>query len=305
MPDELHLPSSPSEQRPRSSMTLMTALDDGTTINLTVSPAPSASSAVTTSTTFTHNSFSFQISTAPPKQTLSLRTFSPFPKASCSHKQQPSDGLQNPSSTSQHPIQHSRPSNMGITLPEDVVAIDTGKNGLLFYVAPDENDDNRLSYLESPNSNGVGDYKVVKIDSAWDTRENKNKGIIVSEKNKQVAAVTWKNKQNAIEIRAYYVSRGSEQLREVCKTGDGDWYIGSLSVYIDVSMPFKIVAGTSISASVNISSNGDYNLRVFAVEDGKKHKGNDQISVFKFKKDEQAGKYTWNPDVISSKITEY
>ncbi|KAF4955699.1 hypothetical protein FGADI_4392 [Fusarium gaditjirri] len=193
---------------------------------------------------------------------------------------------------------------MGITLPEDVVAIDTGNKSLLFYVAPDDNSDNRLSYLESPNQTGVGNYSVVKIESARDTRENKTKNIIVSNQNKQVAAITWKGSQGT-EIRVYYVSRGSELLREVCKSGDSDWYIGALSYYADISNPFKIVPGTSISASVNKISDSDYNLRVFAVEEGKAIKGNNQIYVYKFKHEKQSNQYTWDGGSISSKITEY
>ncbi|KAG7419244.1 hypothetical protein Forpe1208_v003326 [Fusarium oxysporum f. sp. rapae] len=309
MPDELHLSSDPREQKPRSSMTLNTTLDDGTTINLTVSPASTASSAVTASTTFTHTSFSFQINTLPLNQALTLRTVSPSPEAPCSQKHQPSDRHPNPISTNKPRIKHSSSSKMpDVQLPEDIVAIDTGERSLLFYVAPDENGSNQLSYLESPDQYGVGNYKVVKIGHAEDKNpENDNKRmrpIIVSGKNKQVAAITWKGSEG-IEIRVYYVAEKSELLREVCKTGNGGWYIGALSYYDYISNPFKVVPGTSISASVHIPSPGKYNLRVFAVEEGKAIKGVPQIYVYKFKRDLDSGKDTWDGGSISSKITEY
>ncbi|RKK44505.1 hypothetical protein BFJ67_g9093 [Fusarium oxysporum f. sp. cepae] len=97
---------------------------------------------------------------------------------------------------------------MSITLPDDVVAIDTGKKSLMFYVYPNADNNNILSYLESPNDKGTGDFAV----------------------------------------RVYYVAKGTNFIRELCKTGDGDWFVGALSAKGET---FKIRRGTSISASVH------------------------------------------------------
>ncbi|KAG4260816.1 hypothetical protein FPRO03_02639 [Fusarium proliferatum] len=80
MPDDLHSSGEPSEERLRSSMTVETTLDDGTTINLTVSPASTESSAVTATTTFTDSSFFFHISTSLSNHTLPLPTAPTFPE---------------------------------------------------------------------------------------------------------------------------------------------------------------------------------------------------------------------------------
>ncbi|KAF5673945.1 hypothetical protein FDENT_10160 [Fusarium denticulatum] len=306
MPDELHLSSNPSEQRPRSSMALMTALDDGTTINLTVSPSPSASSVVTTSTTFTDNSFSFQISTVPPNQALPLRTVSPSSEAPCSHKQQPSDRHPKPTSRDPSPSIFSSASKMSPPqLPEDVVAIDTGEKSLLFYVGTNKNGDNVLSYLESPNAAGTGDYKVFRIAKAKDREakgdDDDTPSIVVSSKNKQVAAVTWKS-SDGIEIRVYYVEKGSEHLREVCKTGNSPWFIGSLSYYKNRGDKFPIRPGTSISASVYVPPSGRYSLRVFAADD---NKNEPNVHVHKFKRDPDDGTERWTGEPITEGVAQY
>ncbi|KAI7765261.1 hypothetical protein LZL87_009790 [Fusarium oxysporum] len=306
MPDELHLSSDPSEQRPRSSMTLMTTLDDGTTINLTVSPAPTASSAVTASTTLTHTSFSFQINTLPLNQALPLRTVSPSPEVPCSPKNRPSETPPKPTSINQPRSKHSSLSKMPeLRLPEDVVAIDTGERSLLFYVSTNRNGDNQLSYLESPDSAGTGDYKVVRITKAKDKEarddQDDTPSIVVSSQNKQVAAVTWKS-VDGIEIRVYYVEKGSEHLREVCKTGNDPWFIGSLSYYKNRSDKFPIRPGTSISASVYAPPSGRYSLRVFAADD---NKNDPNVHVHKFKRDPDNGKERWSGEPITEAITQY
>ncbi|EWY97526.1 hypothetical protein FOYG_02357 [Fusarium oxysporum NRRL 32931] len=306
MPDELHLSSNPNEQRPRSSMTLMTTLDDGTTINLTVSPASTASSAVTASTTFTHNSFSFQIHTLSPNQAPPLRTVSPSPEAPCSYKQQPSDKHPKPTGINPPRSKLSSLSKMsGPQLPEDVVAIDTGEKSLLFYVSTNRNGDNQLSYLESIDSSATGDYKIVRITKAKDREakddEEDTPSIVVSSKNKQVAAVTWKS-VDGIEIRVYYVEKGTKHLREVCKTGNNPWFIGSLSYYKNRSDKFPVRPDTSISASVYAPPSGRYSLRVFAAAD---NKNAPSIHVHKFKRDPDNGKERWSGEPITEGIAQY
>ncbi|KAJ4319847.1 hypothetical protein N0V84_006128 [Fusarium piperis] len=188
---------------------------------------------------------------------------------------------------------------MPVTLPEDVVAIDTGSKSLLFYVTADGNSHNRLSYLESPDDSGTGDYRTKKILTALDKNDDAQ-DIIVSSKNKQVAAVTW----NGSEIRVYYVADRTEHLREVCRGPDGQWRIGSLG-YSDGN---KVVvrANTSISASVHTYGGGNYNLRVFAAEEGQINDDDlPQISVYKFVHDETNKKARWAGQYITNATKKY
>ncbi|KAM6520099.1 hypothetical protein FALCPG4_013651 [Fusarium falciforme] len=197
-----------------------------------------------------------------------------------------------------------------INLPSDVVAIDTSNGSLLFYVAPDRND-SRLSYLESPDAKGGGNYEVQKIFTAADkAKKNKKENIIVSPNNKQVAAVTWHSAEG-IQVRVYYVNE-NEHLREVCKTGDGDWYIGALGFKGNT---IKIRPNTSISASVHAyspshsspshSSPSHYSLRVFAAEDNQiNHRKLPQISVFRYVVNESS-ESTWQGDHITNDIESY
>ncbi|EWZ99528.1 hypothetical protein AU210_006935 [Fusarium oxysporum f. sp. radicis-cucumerinum] len=123
---------------------------------------------------------------------------------------------------------------MSITLPDDVVAIDTGKKSLMFYVYPNADNNNILSYLESPNDKGTGDFAVRRIQVVHNPFRDNEENIYVSPNNKQV--------------RVYYVAKGTNFIRELCKTGDGDWFVGALSAKGET---FKIRRGTSISASVH------------------------------------------------------
>ncbi|KAF5565603.1 hypothetical protein FPHYL_4157 [Fusarium phyllophilum] len=133
MAEELHLPSDQVEEVPRCSMTIKTTLSDGTTINLTVSPASTGYSAATASTTFTHTSFTFHISTSLPNHVLPSRKSSPPPESYPSSISLPSEEYPKPPSTQSPPVPYLKPSNMA-GLPEDDVAINTGKRNLLFYV---------------------------------------------------------------------------------------------------------------------------------------------------------------------------
>ncbi|EEU43784.1 uncharacterized protein NECHADRAFT_82925 [Fusarium vanettenii 77-13-4] len=309
MPDELQHSEVPIEDSPRSSMTLKTTLEDGTTINLTVSPIPTASSAVTASTTFTHTSFSFQISTSLPNQVLPLRKASPSPEAHSCPISSPVKKHSKSTSANPPPGKPSKSSNMPFELPNDVVGIDSGEKSLLFYVYADPKGNYQLSYLESPNAYGTGSYTVKKIKRAkdpWEANEDDQMiDIKVSPNNKQVAAITWKGNRG-VEIRVYYVDKETEYLREVCKTGNGGWYIGALSYDDDKSNKYKIRPGTSISASVHEYGTNNYNLRVFAAEDGEVNKkGLPQISVFKFTHDESESASTWQGVYITNTVTEY
>ncbi|KAL3593345.1 hypothetical protein FPOAC2_07641 [Fusarium poae] len=309
MPDQ-H-PSSTMEARVAPSLTLQATLSDGTSINVTFSPASAASSALTASTTLTTTSCSFEINTSLPTNTASLdkasQTFQVKP-ASQHSSSSASLSSAKPSKTfhaSFPPTKDKHPSNMSVTLPSDVVAIDTTKKSVLFYVAPDQNNDNRLSYLESPNAKGTGNYTVEKIDRASIPGTKKYENILVSEKNKQVAAVTWID-GGGVQIRVYYVARGTENLREVCKTGDGEWYIGALGQ--GSSRKIFVRENTSISASVHDYGSKGYNLRVFAAEkDQINGKRLPQIGVFKFVHDENAEDPPHWGDVnyITDQIEEY
>ncbi|KAL5627038.1 hypothetical protein ACKRZS_013882 [Fusarium odoratissimum] len=193
---------------------------------------------------------------------------------------------------------------MPFALPDDVVAIDTGKKSLLFYVYADRNGNNILSYLESPDQYGNGNFSVNRIAIAKNPfRNNEEESIVVSPNNKQVAAVTWTGPQG-IEVRVYYVGKDKNLLRELCKTGDGGWYVGSLSVK---GNKYKVTPGTSISASVHTYQPGNsYNLRVFAAEDGEVNdKDLPQISVFKFLHDESGKAASWQGDYITEAIERY
>ncbi|KAI5459233.1 hypothetical protein BGZ63DRAFT_491323 [Mariannaea sp. PMI_226] len=309
MPDELQHSNDPIEEFPRSSMTLKTILDDGTTINLTVSPIPTASSSVTASTTFTHTSFSFQISTSLPDQVLPLHKASPSPEAHSSPTCSPVKRPLKSTSANPPPGKRSKPNNMSYQLPNDVFAIDSGEKSLLFYVYADPKGNYQLSYLESPNASGTGSYTSKKIKRAkdpWETNEDDQMiDIKVSPNNKQVAAITWKGPRG-VEIRVYYVDKDTENLREVCKTGNSGWYIGALSYNDDISNKYKVRPNTSISASVHEYGTNNYNLRVFAAEDGEiNKKGLPQISVFKFNHDETETVSTWQGVYITNTITEY
>ncbi|KAF5530339.1 hypothetical protein FMEXI_13627 [Fusarium mexicanum] len=306
MAEELHLLSDQVQEVPRSSMTIETALSDGTTINLAVSPASTASSAVTASTTFTHTSFSFHISTSLPIHALSSRKSSPPPEFHPSPISSPSEEYSKPTSIPSPPIQYLKPSKMVASLPEDVVAINTGKKNLLFYVYANKDGDNELSYLESPNEHGNGNFVMKKIKAARNPFKNdEDEVIVVSPNNKQVAAVTWVGPQG-IEIRVYYVKKGDERIREVCKTGDAGWEVGALSVK---GNPYRVSHGTSISASVHYyQSKGSYNLRVFAARDGvdgTNENGVAQITSFKFMNDGSPEDATWQGNFITDAITKY
>ncbi|KAJ3528732.1 hypothetical protein NM208_g10075 [Fusarium decemcellulare] len=308
MPDEPQHSKDPIEDSPRSSMTLKTTLDDGTTINLTVSPIPTASSAVTASTTFTHTSFSFQISTSLPNQVLPLHKASPSPEAHSCLISSPEKHLKSTSANTP-PGKRSKSSNMPFQLPNDVVAIDSGEKSLLFYVYADPKENYQLSYLESPNQFGTGSYTVNKIKRArdpWEANEDDQMiDIRVSPSNKQVAAITWKG-HKGVEIRVYYVDKDTEYLREVCKSGNSGWYIGALSYNDEKSNKYKVRPNTSISASVHEYGTNNYNLRVFAAEDGEVNKkGLAQISVYKFTHDESETASTWQGVYITNTVTEY
>ncbi|KAG5801637.1 hypothetical protein H9Q74_012945 [Fusarium xylarioides] len=299
MPDERNLSSDSIEKRPRSSMTLNTTLDDGTTINLAVSPA----STVTASTSFTHTSFSFHISTSLPNHDLASRKLSRSPESHSSPISSPLESTPKPTSTFPHPVQSPKPSTMSLPLPEDVVAIDTSKKSLLFYVYTDKFDTNRLSYLESSDEFAKGIFKVNKIKTVRND-DDPSEDIVVSSQNKQVAAVTWVGPEG-IEIRVYYVSKGDEVLREVCKTGDGEWTAGALSLD---GNSWDVRPGTSISASVHYYKNqNNYNLRVFASKPDPKNIGPPRISVFKFWKDysDPSSTPTWQGNPITDANTKY
>ncbi|RKL16315.1 hypothetical protein BFJ70_g15066 [Fusarium oxysporum] len=186
------------------------------------------SSAVTTSTTFTHTSLSLHIITSRPNHALPSRFSSPSPVSS------PSENTPKPTSIKPPPVACLKPSEMSITLPDDVVAIDTGKKSLMFYVYPNADNNNILSYLESPNDKGTGDFAVRRIQVVHNPFRDNEENIYVSPNNKQV--------------RVYYVAKGTNFIRELCKTGDGDWFVGALSAKGET---FKIRRGTSISASVH------------------------------------------------------
>ncbi|KAF5565602.1 hypothetical protein FPHYL_4156 [Fusarium phyllophilum] len=119
------------------------------------------------------------------------------------------------------------------------------------------------------------------------------------------AAVTWVG-PNGIEIRVYYVNKGDERIREVCKTGDGGWFVGALSVK---GNPYRVSPGTSISASVHYyESKKSYNLRVFSARDGVDgtNKNNvAQISSFKFMNDESPEDATWQGNFITDAVARY
>ncbi|KAJ4044308.1 hypothetical protein NW756_004640 [Fusarium oxysporum] len=296
MSDELHSSRDSREESSGSSPTLKATLEatleDGTAINLTVSPSSTESSTVTASTTFTHTSFSFHISTSLPNNALPSRNSSPSPEPQPSPISSPSEETPKPSSTKPPPVAYSKPSKMPITLPDDVVAIDTSKNSLLFYVYPNPDGHNILSYLESPDDEGNGDFSVHRIQLAKNPfNKNQEENIYVSPSNKQV--------------RVYYVARESNFIRELCKTGDGNWYVGSLSAR---GKTYRVSPGTSISASVHAEQNGNrYDLRVFASEDGNVNvKGLPQISVFKYLRTGNSAKPpTWNNSYITEEVEKY
>ncbi|KAM0206394.1 hypothetical protein ACHAPA_009564 [Fusarium lateritium] len=185
-----------------------------------------------------------------------------------------------------------------VTLPEDVVAIDTGSRSLLFYVTPDAEGRNRLSFLESPDDTGTGDYKTRKILTAMDKDENAE-NILVSAKNKQVAAITW----GGSEVRVYYVDK-AEHIREVCRGSDGQWKIGALGSGNGNKVTIR--ANTSISASVHTYGSNNYNLRVFAAEEGQFNDDElPQISVYKFVHDETSKSPRWGGQWITSATKKY
>ncbi|KLO89478.1 uncharacterized protein LW93_1537 [Fusarium fujikuroi] len=310
MPDDLHSSGEPTEERVRSSMTVETTLDDGTTINLTVSPASTESSAVTTTTTFTDSSFFFHISTSLPNHTLPLPTAPTFSEVP-SPINLSSDTRPKPDSEKLSARQLPRLSNMSKTLPEDVVAIDTGKKSFLFYVVPSSKG-NQLVYLESPDDTGTGDYTRHVIRKAYDPiakeEQDRYKEIYVSNENKQVAAITWLGPKG-VEIRVYYVEPVNQNIRELCMTGDTTtWEIGSLSWNQKISSKFQVRPNSSISASVHVydAGNFNYNLRVFAAEQNKMS-DNDlpQIHVYKFKRDESKKPASWGFDAITNELTEF
>ncbi|KAJ4141766.1 hypothetical protein NW768_000983 [Fusarium equiseti] len=309
MPDELHPLVDASRENPRSSMTLVSTLDDGTTIKLTVSPASTESSAVTASTTFTHTSFSFHISTTVPSNSLASHKAPTPPETHSCSVSSTSDRHPKHTSTDISLVNHPGPGNMTTTLPNDVVAIDTGEKSLLFYVAADPKGTYQLSYLESPDNAGNGSYTAKKIKRAKDRSEtNEDDAMIdikVSPNNKQVAAITWQGTQGT-EIRVYYVDKENEHLREVCRTGNSGWYIGALSFDDDRSNKYEIRPNTSISASVHEYGPNNFNLRVFAAEAGETNKkGLHQISVFKFNRDESNKAASWQGTYITNAITGY
>ena len=92
----------------------------------------------------------------------------------------------------------------------------------------------------------------------------------------------------------------------MCKTGSSGWYIGALSYHDDTSNKYKVRSNTSISASVHEYGTCNYNLRVFAAEDGEiNKKGLPQISVFKFNHDESEKDNRWQGSSITNTINEY
>ncbi|KAF5234786.1 hypothetical protein FANTH_11975 [Fusarium anthophilum] len=292
MAEELHLPSDQVQEVPRSSMTIETTLSDGTTINLAVSPASTESSAVTASTTFTRTSFSLHISTSLPNQALSSRASSPSQKPQTSPISLPSEETPKPTSTQPPPVTYLKPSKMStpITLPEDVVAIDTGKKSLMFYVYPDEDGKNILSYLESDDASAKGSFTLERISTVYNPFKKSAEAVRVSAKNKQV--------------RVYYVDSKTNDIREVCKTGDRKWEVGSLSTQGE---NFPVRAGTSISASVHAADDGcEYELRVFAAPEGKVNTNRvPQISLLRYVVKKKSTATEWKANYITENITEY
>ncbi|KAF5705053.1 hypothetical protein FGLOB1_8193 [Fusarium globosum] len=239
------------------------------------------------STTFTHISFPHHISTSLPNHPFPSRKSSPPRTSHPSPVSLPSsEETPKPTSTQPPPVAYLKPSKMSITLPNDVLSIDTGKKSLMFYVYPEEDSNNILSYLGSPNDKTQNDWHLY--------------GQEISERPKPFHRGGRKHQG----VRGYYFERKDNHLRELCKSGDGDWFVGSLSVTVE---NFKIRAGTSNSASVHADQSGNnYELRVFAAEEGKVNlNGIPQIAVIKYARNGLSDTPVWDSSYITEKIKRY
>lgn len=78
------------------------------------------------------------------------------------------------------------------------MAIDTGKKSFMFYVYPDEDQKNILSYLESDDATAKSSFTLERISTAYNPFKKSTEAVRVSSKNKQVAAITW-NSTNGTE----------------------------------------------------------------------------------------------------------
>lgn len=156
----------------RATMTLQATLQDGTSINLTISPGSRSTPAVTASATLGHSSLSIGIHTSPSNP---IRSTTPSLRKYQSPAAMP-HVVRIPSIDVLFTYTDETPQNP----PVDIVAVDSGNKSYLFYVNPDKN----LSYLESPDDSGSGDYKRKRIQIGEDD-------IRVSDKTQQVAAITW------------------------------------------------------------------------------------------------------------------
>jgi hypothetical protein len=109
---------------------------------------------------------------------------------------------------------------------------------------------------------------------------------------------------NSIWFRVYYIAKGTNFIRELCKTGDGDWFVGALSAKGET---FKIRGGTSISASVHAEQYGNkYDLRVFVSEEGKVNVNDlPQIAVLKYIRNGVSDNTVWDSSYITEKVKRY
>ncbi|KAK4206963.1 hypothetical protein QBC37DRAFT_456815 [Rhypophila decipiens] len=259
-------------------MSLHAKLKDGTTINVTVSSPHGATPEITASTSTLQDSLSINI---------------------CSSHSHPTHSIDS------HQLPHSKMS--AVKLPTDIVAVESGGIGYLFYV----NAANQLAYMreQKPDANDASDdeFAVGKI------LDDQDEPFEVDPNVKQIAAISWVS-NGTREIRVYYqaarddVNNKDPRLCEVCLTNtsrdvyaeDAKWYAGDFGVKGNSS---QVRPGSSMSATVRKSGNDVVGLRVYASKEGDKNQYNSPtIAVFKY--DFQLKKWGQG-DSITSKIRKF
>ncbi|KAM7199173.1 hypothetical protein V8F33_004648 [Rhypophila sp. PSN 637] len=261
-------------------MSLSAMLKDGTTINLTVTSPDGSTPHISASTSNSQDSISIDI--------CSLHD----------HPEHPTDSHRRPSA--KPAAKHDEMTST--TLPSDIVAVQSGNLGYLFYV----NSKNDLAYLREEREEEAGnvEFKVDRVKNSEHERIKVNPNV------KQLAAISW-NSWGKREIRVYYADPEGT-LSEYCLTKAGDeygpeqdWYKGDLGK----KNKLKVKAGSSLSATlIRNADNSPIGIRVYAssTSTDTNAEGVEPISVFKYNFPPQGKTATWRePDIITSNVNFY
>ncbi|KAM7208140.1 hypothetical protein V8F20_001420, partial [Naviculisporaceae sp. PSN 640] len=168
-------------------------------------------------------------------------------------------------------------------LPSDVVAVESGGVGYLFYV----NHKNKLAYLKELRPKKPSSADPNTEFELCEILDGNRRPIEVHPDVKQLAAISWTNGDRR-EIRVYYANASDRALKETCLTNigidpyapDALWKNGELNETAEK----VLVPNSSISATIAREKNGwPSGIRLYASPtSGKNKHGVPPIAVYKY-----------------------